>query len=895
MPAALRRLLARFGALFRASALDRDFDDELRSHVAMLTEENIRRGMAHEAARRAALLDLGSTATLAERHRDLRGVPALHTLARDLRSAWRSVVAHPVHTVPVVITLALGIGVTTALFSMLDSALWRRVPFADAARLVEIWNHFYEPQEFYGRGSSREQVIAWRDQTDLFDWVEAYKPASVVYQADSRAHLIDGALVTPALFRRLGVSAERGRTFRDDEGRAGTSLKALLSHAFWTRELLRDPDVLARTISLDGVPYAVLGVMPAAFRFPDAATEIWLPYDASAPPRAGDGPDRQSSRPTLVPVAHIKEGTFQHIDEVVRARGDRVNAGAGRTQTMGALLYRFGRDADASTRQVLLLLGGAVLLLLLIVCVNVAALTLSRDLARSHVVAVRAALGASRWTLLRENLFEHLLTGLAGAVAGAAVASGVLRIVLAFVPTSLADATVNPVDLDGRVLAFAAAAGLLSGLLFGLPTAVRASAASVTGMLRRDGRNASESRWSRHVRTVLVGAQVCLSLVLLVGAGLMARSVSALYAADRGFVPDGLVRIRVGLPQAGYADADRRDPFVEDAVAALRAVPGVENATAGEIPPTSSKILLGTLEIGGRSALDERYRPRADLFEVFPDYFSTLGIPLLEGATFQNDHPAGAVVVSEAFARAHWPDGSAVGQQFRLNDDGWRTVVGVVADVRRVTVGDAARRPQVYHRAGRAYEGGIGTSVRRTSILAEECTLVVRLADRGPSRQRLVDAVTQADSSVIVRTDSVEDLIGGENARSRLVLLLMSGFAALALFVSAAGLYGLMSYAVEQRLREIGIRIALGAEPRMIGYRVLSRALVLTVAAVGAGLGTSLTFGKLLESELYGVLPSDPLTLAVVSIVLVITAVVAAWRPAAQATRVDPAALLRGE
>jgi hypothetical protein len=320
MLAPVHRLIARTRALFASRTLDRDFADELKAHVAMLAEDNVRRGMPPEEAQRAARLQVGSPTVLASRHRDVRGVPVVQTALRDARSAWRSIVAHPAHTIPVVLTLALGVGVTTALFSVLDSTLWRRVPFADAGRLVEIWNHRTGPQAFYSRGGTGEQVLAWRGQADLFEWVEAYEPATVVYHSATGAQLLDGARVTPGLFGRLGAVPAVGRLFTDADGRTAPSPAVILSHTFWTREFGRDEGIVAKTVTLDDEPYVVRGVMPADFRFPDAGAEIWLAHHVEAPPSPRRGAAGEQP-PRLVPLGLTRVTDFSRADELARARG----------------------------------------------------------------------------------------------------------------------------------------------------------------------------------------------------------------------------------------------------------------------------------------------------------------------------------------------------------------------------------------------------------------------------------------------------------------------------------------------------------------------------------------------------------------------------------------------
>jgi putative ABC transport system permease protein len=893
MRARLLRFVARIHAWFQSASLDRDFDDELDSHVQMLTDDNLRAGMSPAAARRDARIRLGATQSLAERHRRVRGLPVADAIWRDIRTVCRSLRTRPAHAAPLVLTLALGIGVVTALFSMLDSAVWHRVPFRDADRLVEVWSSDLRAHFIVGR-STQEQVLAWRRQVDLFDWVEAYGPAEVVSTIGPASHVVTGAVVTPDLFRRLGVAASLGRLFTGGDGQPGSDHRVLISDVFWKNQLQRDPAVVGKPITLDGADYAIVGVMPASFRFPSASTQLWVPYDVGSPHPPATAADRQSIAPTMVPLAHLKGLSFDEANAHVAARGDAVNAAAATPRPMGGVLEPFDRQTSETTRRVLLLLSGAGLLLLLTACVNVAALTLARDLARSPAIAVRAALGASRGALVRESLTHHLLIGALGAGAGAVVALGLLHAILRLLPTSLTDASLNPVGLDVRTLSFAAAAGLLSSVVSGLPSALSASGVPVIAVLHREGRTTASSRWGARVRAVLVGAQVCLSLVLLLGAGLMANTVLRLYRADRGFKPHGLVAVHVGFPRALYPDARTQQTFLTQARVTLRRLPGVEGAAIGVIPPFSLKIVMGPIEATGTSEIDNPMGLVATLYDVSPEYFPTMAIPFLAGRTFLENDPDDAVIVSAGFARRLWHSTSVAGRRFTARKVS-HTVVGVVGDVRRVSATAGPDRPQVYYQSGRTWNGGLAVAVLGQSILAGEGSLVVRLDPSLINPDALVAAVSRIDPSVVARAETAESMIADETARSRVVFVLMTGFALLALAICAAGLYGLVSYIVEQRRREIGIRLALGERPATIGRRVIGRTLVLAVVSILVGLGAATMLIGLLRTELYGVTPWDPATMIGVAAILAVTALAGAALPARRAMRTDPATLLRGE
>jgi predicted permease len=893
----LLRCAARVHAWLRSASLDRDLDDELQSHLEMLTGDLVRQGMPAAEARRAARIQLGAMQPLAEQHRRIRGVPALDAILRDVRIAWRSTVTRPGEAAPIILTLALGIGVVTALFSMLDSAIWHRVPFRDADRMVEIWSHIHSGGSDFSMGSAtREQILAWQRQHDLFEWVEAYGQASFVSQIGREATVVHGAVVTPALLSRLGASAAFGRLFTSGDGQAGSNHRVLLSDTLWASEFRRDPTIVGTRVTINESDYEIVGVMPASFRFPDVRARLWVPYDVVSPPLASST-ELQSAVPTMIPLARLKGLSFDDADARVKARGDAVNASAATTQPMGADLVHFERSVSVDTRRVFSLLAGAGLLLLLIVCVNVAALTLARDLARSSSIATRAALGASRGALIRESLVYHLLIGTLGAGVGTAIAFGLLRAILRLLPTTLTDATLNPAGLDIRALGFAVAAGTISGLLAGLPSALSASGVPVLAVLRRDSRTTASSRWGARVRTMLVGAQVCLSLVLLLGAGLMTSTIVRLYRADRGFNPNGLAAVTIGFPRASYADANVRQAFTTRAREAAARVRGVAAAAVGSIPPDSLQRIIGPVEVPGGRTIDTPMRSMASLYAVSPNYFDALGIPILNGRTFLDDDPDDVVVVSANYARLLWQSTSIAGQRFRVGNV-WHTVVGIVDDVRRVSVatGSAGRPdpPQVYYRYGRRYDGGLAIGVVDQSIIAAEDTLTVRLRTDA-SAANVQAAVSRLDPAVVVRVETADSMIADEIARSRVVFVLMAGFAVLALTICVAGLYGLVSYGVEQRRREIGIRLALGERPLAVGRRVVARTLVLTAASIMVGLAISAALIGLLRSELYGVSPTDPTTALGAALVLALAAIAGAALPAGRAMRTDPSTLLRGE
>ena len=808
-------------------------------------------------------------------------------ITTDLRLALRSLSAGKALTTIAVITLALGIGISTAVFSILDSVILRPVPYADADRLVDLMN-FETKSQVSHPGFSPALLAEWRRQTDLFDRVEGYDVTSSILDTASGAEMVTGATVTPGLLSMLGVQAARGRIFGDGDGGGGTDDRLVISHAFWSDTFGRDPDVIGRTLTLDQRTHTVVGVMPATFRFPNEAVSFWRAFNPEAPP-PGAKPQRLGAFARVradVPIAVATER--------VSARGNALNRATGGPADRSAVLFPAGARLDDRMKLSLKILGGAVVFLLLIVCANLANLSLARALTRARDVAVRSSLGATRATVMRETLVEHALVGVAGVAAGIAVAYGVLELTQEFLPRGFRLSNMNAIDIDLRTLGFAAAAGLVTVALFGLPPAWLASRFGAMNVLGFQSRSATGSRGARRVRHALVVVEVALAIVLLVGATLMARSLVKLQHVDRGFDAAGLIAIRVGLPRTGYADVYARDAFSTALMDRFRKLPGVTASTVGSVPPDANMVSFGKLERDDRPG-ELSAELIVPVYQVWSNYFDSVGITLREGRAFTDAEAADSVIVSESMARNLFEGRSALGRRVRFEGDAWRTIVGVAAEVRQNSMDDESGSFEMYYPLKRP----VGLQQPQTfgsGAIVSYRTFVVRASDVPASMIAMRQAVHDVDPRVVVwRVDAVERLFADAIARPRLVLLAMVVFSALGVFLAAAGLYGALSYAVTQRRREIGIRLALGAQPATVGRLVLWNGLSLTLSGLLIGLGLALGLTRVMRTLLYEVDPTDPLSVTLVSLFLLTIGALAAWLPARRAMRVDPGSLLRDQ
>ncbi len=798
-------------------------------------------------------------------------------LMRDVRSAVRSLVATPAHTATAVLTLALGIGANAGLYSVLDSLLFRPVPFAHGDRLVEILNYSERGQVSFP-GMSQALIEDWRRQTDLFDRVEGFDTDFAIFEGGQGVEVTDMALVTPGLLSMLGVPPLQGRVFSEADAVAAAPGDAVIvSERVWRSKFGARPDLVGATLTINQRLVQVVGIMPATFHFPYRSIEMWM----------------VAGRVKLQVIARAAPGVGpEAVTAEVRARGARLQTASGGEAGVSAMAsMRAG--SDPRRNRMLQVLAGAVAFLLLIVCANLANLSLSRALARTREAGIRAALGASRLDLAREAIAEQLVVGVAGAAAAVLVAAAIVGLADATLPPALTLDSLNPIDLDGRVFAIIAAAGLLTPLVFGGPAVWLRARSEVASALASGSRGATSTRTAIRWRNAMVVVEVTLALVLLVGAALMGRSLVALVSIDRGFDTNGLVALRLGLPAARYADVQQRDEFSDRLVAQIRQTGQVSAVTVGHVPPNPAGSSFGRFEFAHRPG--EQTEPMVvPSYRVYPDYFDQIGLRLVEGRPFAEGEPSSSAIVSESFARKYWPNGSAVGGQFRFTGaTAWRTVVGVSTEVRQLQLDDEDGSFEFFAPL-RTPVGATPARRPGSAIIADHRTFVARSADPEAALAMMRRLARAIDPTVVVWTaGSVDEAFTAAVAQPRLVLAVLAWLGVMGLVLAAAGIYGVLSYLVTLRLREFGIRVALGAKPTGVFRLILGYGLRLTAVGLCAGAVAAVFLVRVMQSLLYDVQPSDPIALGAVVVLLVGVAVLACWRPARRAMRVDPVSLLR--
>jgi putative ABC transport system permease protein len=881
----VRELLARIGGAIGLGRKDHDLSQELAFHREMLEEGHRSRGLDPEAARRAARLDLGADAQIAETWRDQRALPVLDMLAQDLRYGFRMLRRAPGFTTAALLTLALGIGANTAIFTVVDAVLLRSLPYADPDRLVTVGDR---TPDGFSSNVGFATVLDWRERSrtiETFAMMRSWLPTLV---ADGEAERLPAVRVSWNYFDMLGIRPALGRGFTADDDRPDHWRVLLLSDRLWRRRFGADPSVVGRTVVMNDREYRVIGVMPATFepldaeRFYNVSAELWAPigYDLT-----GDSSCRGCQH--LRGFGRLKRGiTVADAAAEMNAIREQMRREHPADYDTGTIAVVPLRDAlTGNVRAALFVLLAAVAFVLLIACANVANLLLARSVTRQRELALRAVLGAGRARIVRQLLTESFMLSAGGAIAGVVLAMAAVEGVATLAPVSLP--RIDRIAVDGRVLAFTAAIAILTSLVFGLVPALRGGAAGAQRTLAVDSRGSVGGR--ARARSLLVVADLALALVLLAGAGLMLRTISVLMHASPGFNPERILALQFSLVGKAYAEDPAVVVFQDRVLEQLRGIPGVEAAAlAGQIPFGGSGDCWG-FHANGRMKANPVNDPCIERYGITPDYTRLMGIPLLAGRTFTSADTATAqpvVVISESTARTVWGSDSPIGAQVRLGNYAagpWRTVVGVVADVHHEDL-TAPPTAAMYTPQAQVTDSYLVAVVKSSTLDA------ARLAAPARAALRALDA-----SVPVYDVATLPSLVEKSSGQRLFVMRLLAGFAVVAVLLAAIGLYGLVSYGVSQRTREVGVRVALGAQRRDVLRLVLAGGFKLVAIGVAAGLAAAFLTTRYLGALVFGVSPVDPPTFAAAAALLTLVALIAHWIPVRRALRIDPASALRAE
>jgi predicted permease len=903
-----RRFLVRVSNFLTKRSADERLREEIAGHLALQIEANLGAGMSPAEARRQAALKLGSAEAIREGHHAEQSLPLIENLLFDLRYAVRMLLRSPGFSLIAIATMALGVGATTAIYSVIDATLLHPLPFPNPDQLVRI------EDDLPGVGSRGVgiSVPEWRDleSSGIFQSISITGTGANVNLTGSAQPLrLSFKQVTPNYFAILGVDAQLGRTLDPHDATPGYNLEAVISDGLWRREFGADPNIIGRTLRLDNDDYHVVGVMPRGFRDQGSTSEeqnveLWLGAGFAGVPF--DPPQRGLRLQGRAVMARLKPGLSVaaaqgHLDALVEALKKQYPAEYPAQTEWTVRLVPLSETVVGSVRQSLILLSAAVGLVLLISCVNVANLLLARANARGREIAVRQAMGATRLRLIRQLLTESLLLFVLGGIAGFAILFFARRFLLRLVPESLPH--LNDIAINWGVLGFAIVVSVAAGTIFGLAPAWLMSRLDLTSTLRQEGRGSSGSVGRSRARQVLVTSELALSLVLMVAASLLLRSFWDLFKVQPGFTPDRVMSIQTWLPGPNdptsdiYQTATQESVLLREILRRSRTLPGVEEAAIGD----ERALPLGHTTPGRlpliREGIEtmENQAPVIDSPIVSPEYFHLLGMPLLRGRIFTDedveDTPQVAVI-NQAAARTFWPNQDPLGKRVRLHLDTrglpssakpvWTTIVGVSADARTESLADAAV-PLIYR------------SVYQR--IAKDLAIFVRgqlNASAIPAQVR--EQVQAIDPQLpVFHGQTLDTVVATSLSVRRFAMEMVALFAATALLLAGLGIYGTISYVVQEQTREIAIRLALGAQRGNILSMVLRQGLRLAAGGAGLGVIGALIVSHLMAGLLYGVSPTDLVTFGGVTFVLTAVALAASYIPAMRAMRLDPITTLHSE
>ena len=897
MPDFKSEIRARVSKLGLPPTRENEIIEEISQHLEDEFEDAVNRGAPDEEAARAAVVQLDHLLTR-ELQRIERPAPSesvlmgtrrkgnlISDIAQDTRYALRMFAKNPAFTLIAVLALALGIGVNSAIFSVVDAVLLKPLPFKNPNQLVMIWEnatHLGFPKDT----PSPANFIDWRQQSTVFAGMAAFTVRSFNLTGVGEPERLDGGRVSANLFSVLGVEAIGGRTFVPQEDEPGTKV-TVLSEALWKRRFGGDPGVVGRAITLNGESYTVVGVVRSTIQLPEFGKwrdQLWVPLAFSSEEAASRGSHFLGVVGRLKPNVTLTQAQAEMETIMARLAQQYPEINTRRSAVVNPL----HEEIVGNIKPALLVLLGAVVFVLLIACANVANLLLARAAVRQKEIALRLALGADRARLTKQLLVESTILSLLGAILGLGFAYAGLQLLTHSVPPEIMQA--DTIAINGNVLAFTLLIALITGIVFGLAPAIQASHFNVNDTLKEGGRDAGAGVRGRRMRNALVIAEVAVSFILLIGAGLLINSFMHLRNLDPGFRPDHLLTLNVDLSNVKYPDTQRRIGFFDEVLRRVSALPGVQTAAAaGNLPFTYNGDSTGISVEGIPDPPIDQW-PDVVYRTVGPGYFTTMGIPLVQGRDFNDrdtlDTTLG-VIISEKTAKHYWPNEDPIGKRLKpgvgSSDSPWRTVIGVVKDVRQ---NDFIAEPkmQMYF------------SFRQVKALAPNALIIRTSVEPLSLATGVRNAIWSVDKDQPVsNVDSMAHIVADAVARQRFSMLLLGVFAGLALVLAAVGLYGVMSYAVAQQTREIGIRIALGAKRSDVLKMTVIQGLKLVGVGLLCGLALAFIITRLMASLLFGISATDPVTFVTIPIVLLGVALVASYVPALRATRIDPMVALRAQ
>jgi len=873
--------------LFRKSKQDAQLDSELRFHVEQQTADNTAAGMPQDEARRRALAQFGGLESRKEETRDARGTHFLETLLQDIRYAFRTLRKSPSFTAIAVLTLALGIGANTAIFSVVNAVLLRSLPYSNPEQLVSLSDA--PPQQPDARGGfSYVNFAECRAQNTIFSEMAGNQFHGMTLTGAGEPAELNIAIVTPEIFSLLEAKPLLGRTFLSQDGKQGAAPVAVISEGLWRNRFSSNPNLVGKSISLDKRSFTVVGVMPAGFRFPlNISEDVWIPLVQD--PLFGPWMSRVGGH-WLTVMARLKPGvSLAQAQAEMDALGVRL-AKEHPSQNSGWTLHvtPYQQSMVGDVKSALLILLGAVGLILLIACANIANLLLSRATSRAKEISLRIALGARRSRIVRQLLTESAVLGLLGGVIGILLAVWAVWGLQSFLPSEVT--SINSIHVGGSVLGFALLLSLLSALVFGLAPALLSTPSNLQANINDAGGRTGQRASGRRARSLLAVVEISLALVLLVGGGLLIRSFLLLTSVSPGFDPRNIIVSGVSLPQFQYSTPQQWTSFSNNLLARLQAQPGLhDTAIAAPLPVTDGFINLA-FDIVGNPALPPGQSITADYVTVSPNYFQVMHIPILRGRLFsQQDSPSAprVALISETLAHRYFPNQNPLGRQLNFGfaasgGNAPREIVGVVGDVRDVSLGQEPG-PMMYVPFAQAPLWG-GDIVVRSSLSTSAIAASIRQSVHAiDSDLPLSDAVSFADG------------LGQSVSQERFRTFLLGVFSALALILAAVGIFGVLSYSASQRTHEIGVRIALGAQRRDVLRLILGQGTRLALVGLGVGLLAAFLLTRFMATLLYGVTAYDPVTFAGAALLLLGVVLLACYIPARRAMKVDPMVALRYE